>query len=276
MPRYQLSVSGKLQHLIKLCQDRLSVISTATRQPIKDYYELDMAMTEMIKQIGVPAIEFVQPGKLDFKMKLILREGIGYLWGVALASWDDPETQDIVQEWREFKVMLIKTTDPSAKVPSRFTGVINLPLNTSYLRKGVVLDDEKLTWFSYIKNMPEWAKEREKFLSAGARWVDQEAFERIKDCAIRTEKEIRLADKKGPSAEKTSTWKIFNKEEEEKVHFCLFDKEEGIFTTRSLAEVKSKVVPNKGGEQIRQKEDITTEPDDTGYENTKRGREDYD
>ena len=72
MARYQLSVTGKLHHLIKLCQDRLSVISTATRQPIKDYYELDMATTEMIKNIGVPAIEFVQPNKLDFKMKLIL------------------------------------------------------------------------------------------------------------------------------------------------------------------------------------------------------------
>ena len=99
-------------------------------------------------------------------------------------------------------------------------------------------------------------------------------MQKIKDFAIRTEKEIRLADKKGPSEEKPR--EIFHKEEEEKVHFCLFDKEEGIFTTRSLAEVKSKVVPNKGGEQIRQKEDITTEPDDTGYENTNRGREDYD
>ena len=238
MARYRLSVTGKLHHLIQLCQDRLSVISTATRQPIKDYYDLDMATTEMIKNIGVSAIEFVQPNKLEFKMKLILREGVGYLMGIALACWDDPEKQDMVQEWREVKVILIKTTDPSAKVPPRFTGVMHLNLNTSYVSKGVNLDDKKLTWFKYITNMPDWAKEREKVLSAGARWVDQEAFERIKDCAIRTEKEIRLADKKGPSAEKTSTWKIFNKEEEEKVHFCLFDKEEGIFTTKSLAEVK--------------------------------------
>ena len=98
MARYRLSATGKLHHLIQLCQDRLSVISTATRQPIKDYYELDMATTEMIKNIGVPAIEFVQPNKLGFKMKLILREGIGYLMGIALACWDE---QDMVQEWRE-------------------------------------------------------------------------------------------------------------------------------------------------------------------------------
>merc|ERR1712208_22382 len=115
--------------------------------------------------------------------------------------------------------MLIKTTDPSAKVPSRYAGVINLPLNTSYLRKGVVLDDKKLTWFSYITNMPEWATERKDVLSAGARWVDNESFEKIKDCAMRTEKEIRLADEKGPSAEKASKWDIFDAEAEKNVHF---------------------------------------------------------
>ena len=162
MARYRLSATGKLHHLIQLCQDRISVISTATRQPIKDYYELEMATTEMMKMIGVPASELVQPNKLSFKMKLILREGIGYLMGIALACWDDPEKQDMVQEWREVKVILIKTTDPSAKVPPRFTGVMNLNLNTSYVSKGVILDDKKLTWFRYITNMPDWGKREGK------------------------------------------------------------------------------------------------------------------
>ena len=270
MARYQLSVTGKLDHLIKLCQDRLSVIPTATRQPIKDYYELDMATTEMIKNIGIPAIEFVQPNKLDFKMKLILREGIGYLWGIAFTCWEDPDKQDFVQEWRELKVVLIKTTDPSSKVPARFTGVINLTLNTSYLRKGVVLDDIGLTWFSYITNMPEWATERKDVLSAGARWVDNESFGKIKDCAMRTEKEIRLADKKGPSAEKASKWDIFDTEAEKNVHFSLFDKEEGKFKTKTLAEVKGKVDTKKEVEQIKPKIDRTTKPVNLGYETRQR------
>ena len=113
-------------------------------------------------------------------MKLILRDGVGYLWGMAFNCWEDPDKQNFVQEWRELKVVLIKTTDPSAKVPARFTGIINLSLNTSYLRKGVVLDKLGLTWFSYITNMPEWAEERKDVLSAGARWVDIESFGIIK------------------------------------------------------------------------------------------------
>ena len=176
MTRYQLCVTGKLDHIIKTCQDRLCVIPTATRQPINDYYELNFATNEMIKNIGIPAIEFVQPNQLDFKLKLILREGIGYLWGIAFNDWDDPDKQNFVKQWREIKVVLIKTTDQSAKVPARFNGIINLSLNTSYLRKGVELKEHGLTWFSYITNMPEWTEERKDFLSAGASWVDVESF----------------------------------------------------------------------------------------------------
>ena len=246
------------------------MIPTATRQPINDFYELNYATTEMIKNIGIPAIEFVQPNKLDFKMKLILREGIGYLWGIAFTCWEDPEKQNFVQEWRELKVVLIKTTDPSSKVPARFTGVINLTLNTSYLRKGVILDDIGLTWFAYITNMPEWAEERKDVLSAGARWVDIESFGKIKDCAMRTEKEIRLADKKGPNAEKASKWDIFDTEAAKNVHFSLYDKEEGKFKTKTLAEVKGKVDTKREGEQSKPKIDRTTKPSNLGYETRQR------
>ena len=76
MSKYRISATGKLHHLIQLCQDRISVISTAKKQPIHDSYELEKASTEMMKMIGAQASELVQPNKLSFKLKIILREGI--------------------------------------------------------------------------------------------------------------------------------------------------------------------------------------------------------
>ena len=274
MSKYRISATGKLHHLIQLCQDRISVIPTAKKQQIHDSYELEKPSTEMIKMIGAQASELVQPNKLSFKLKIILKDGIGYLMGVALAAWDDPENQEMTQDWREIKIILVRTTDPMAKVPPRFSGEMNLDLNTSYLSKGMELKEETI-WFRYITNMPAWAREKEEVLLAGAKWVDQEAFETIKKSVIRTEKEIKLADRnKGPSDEKQRPRSIFS--EEQQVHFCLFNKEEREFTVKSLAEVKREAVLKTGGEQKMPEINRSSKPVDHGYEKTKREWEDYD
>ena len=137
--------------MIQLCQDRLSTIATASRQPIKNYYDLEPATTEMMKSMGVSTMEFGQQNILEFKTKIILRKGVGYLMGVSLASWEDPENQEMLKEWREVKIILITTTNPSATVPPRFAGVMSLNLNTSYVSKGVKLDGENVTLFQIHK-----------------------------------------------------------------------------------------------------------------------------
>ena len=112
------------------------MIPTATRQPINDFYELNIATTEMIRNIGIPAIEFVQPNKLDFKMKLILREGIGYLWGIAFTCWEDPDKQNFVQEWRELKVVLIKNNRSILKSASTVHGSYKSNFKYILLKEG--------------------------------------------------------------------------------------------------------------------------------------------
>ena len=260
MISYKICVSGKFEHLIKTCQERMLTIPTATREKINEFYDLQFATKEMITNLGFSAIESVLANQLDFKMKLILRDGVGYLWGMAFNCWEDPDKQNFVQEWRELQVVLIKTTDPSAKVPARFTGIINLSLNTSYLQKGVFMEKLGLTWFSYITNLPVWATERKDVLSAGARWVDIESFGKIKESAMLQNKEIRLAGKRGPDAEKQSKWAIFDDETAETVHFSLYDKEEGKFNTKTLAEVTDKVVTKKEKQPSEPRIDRTTKP----------------
>ena len=266
MTTYRLSATGKLHHLIQLCQDRISTIATASRQPLQNYYDLKPATTEMMKSMGVSTMEFGQQNILEFKTKIILDKGVGYLMGISHASWEDPENQELMKEWREVKIILITTTNQSATVPPRFAGVMSLKLNTAYVSKGIKLNGEDFTWFRYIKNMPDWAKEKVTVINAGARWIDQEAFENIKDRAIRTEKEIRLADKKGQN--EGDPRGIFYEKEEEKVLLCHYDEKERMFKTRSLAEVKRKFDP--------QKEEKTNEPDNADYEHTNSERENYD
>ena len=155
MTTYRLSATGKLHHLIQLCQDRISTIATASRQPLQSYYDLEPATTEMLKSMGVSTMEFGQQNILEFKTKIILRKGVGYLMGVSFASWEDPENQELMKEWREVKIILITTTNQSATVPPRFAGVMSLNLNTSYVSKGIKLKGEDVTWFRYIRNMPD-------------------------------------------------------------------------------------------------------------------------
>ena len=76
MSKYRINATGKLYHLIKLCQDRISVIPTAKKQQIHDSYELEKPSPEMIKMMGAQASELVKPNKLSFKLKISLKEGI--------------------------------------------------------------------------------------------------------------------------------------------------------------------------------------------------------
>ena len=179
MSKFRISATGKLHHLIQLCQDRISIIPTAKKQQINESYMLEKPSTETIKMIGAQESEWDQPNRLRFKMKILLKDGIAYLMGVALAAWNDPENQEMTKEWRELKIILIHTTDPMAKVPPRFSGEMNLDLNTSYLSKSMEVKEETI-WFKYITNMPTWAREKEENLMAGAKWIDKEGFETIK------------------------------------------------------------------------------------------------
>ena len=181
MISYKICVSGKFEHLIRTCQERMLTIPTATREKINEFYDLKFATKEIITNLGFSAIETVLANQLDFKMKLIIQDGVGFLCGFAFNCWEDPDQLKYVHEWRMLKVMLIKTTDPSTKVPARFNGLLNLFLNTSYLQKGLEEKGQGVTWFSYMTKLPVWATERD-VLSAELSlpgWVDMEAFKRI-------------------------------------------------------------------------------------------------
>ena len=99
MSKFRISATGKLHHLIQLCQDRISIIPTAKKQQIHDSYMLEKTSTETIKMIGAQESEWDQPNRLRFKMKILLKDGIAYLMGVALAAWNDPENQEMTKEW---------------------------------------------------------------------------------------------------------------------------------------------------------------------------------
>ena len=128
---------------------------------------------------------------------------------------------------------------------------------------------EETIWFRYLTNMPDWARENKEVLLAGAKWVDKEGFETIKRNVIRTEKEIKLADRnKGPSDEKQGSRNIFT--EEQNVLFCMFSKDDKEFTVKKLADLKREADLKKGGEQKRPEFDRSSKPVDHVYERQKR------
>ena len=247
MISYKICVSGKFEHLIRTCQERMLTIPTATREKINEFYDLKFATKEMITNLGFSAIETVLANQLDFKMKLIIRDGGGFFCGFAFNCWEDPDQLKYVHEWRMLQVILIKTTDPSAKVPARFTGLLNLSLNTSYLQKGLEEKGQGVTWFSYMTKLPVWATERD-VLSAELSlpgWVDMEAFKRIKERIMQHNKEIRLADQSGQTAERERKWPLFEPDDAKVVQLSLYNKELGEFKTMTLEEVTNKKIVMK-------------------------------
>ena len=151
-------------------------IPTATREKINEFYDLQFATKEMVTNLGFSPIETVLANQLDFKMKLMIRDGVGSLCGVAFNCWEDPDQLKYVHEWQMLQVVLIKTTDPTAKVPARFTGLLNLSLNTSYLQKGLEDKDHVVKWYSYMTKLPVWATERDDLSDdlSLLGWVDRE------------------------------------------------------------------------------------------------------
>ena len=136
-------------------------IPTATRERINEFYNLQFVTKEVVTSLGFSPIETVLANQLDFKMKLMIRDGVGSLCCVAYDCWEDPDQLKDVQEWRMLQVVLVKTTDPTAKIPARFTGLLNLTLNTSYLQKGLEDNDQVVKWYSYVTKLPVWATERD-------------------------------------------------------------------------------------------------------------------
>ena len=247
MISYKICVSGKFEHLIKTCQERMLTIPTATREKINEFYDLQFATKEMVTNLGFSPIETVLANQLDFKMKLMIRDGVGSLCGVAFNCWEDPDQLKYVHEWQMLQVVLIKTTDPTAKVPARFTGLLNLSLNTSYLQKGLEDKEQGVRWYSYMTKLPVWATEREVLsdeLSLPG-WVDMDAFKKIKEQIMQHNKEIRLANQGGQDAEQEKKWNLFPADAAKKVKLSLYNKEQGKFETMTLEEVTNKKINMK-------------------------------
>ena len=264
MSKFRISATGKLYHLIQLSQERISIIPTAKKQKIQDSYQLEKPSPETIKMMGTQASELAKPNKISFRLKIILKESVAYLIGVALAAWNDPENQELTQDWQEIRIMLVRTTDPLAKLPPRFCGEMNLDLNSSYLSKGMETE-EGTVWFKYLTQMPDWATEKKDVLLRGARWVEKEGFETITRNIIRMEKEIKLEDRnKRPSDGKQGSRNIFPDEQD--VLFCMFNKDAREFTLKKLADLKREAKR----EQKRPEFDRSSKPVDPVYERQKR------
>ena len=98
MASFRICVAGKFEHIIKTCQERMLTIPTATRERINEFYNLQFATKEVVTSLGFSPIETVLANQLDFKMKLMIRDGVGSLCCVAFGCWEDPDQLKDVQE----------------------------------------------------------------------------------------------------------------------------------------------------------------------------------
>ena len=263
MTKYRITATGKLYHLIQLSIERISIIPTAKKQKIQEYYELEKPSQETVKLMGNQASELAKPNKITFRFKIILKENSAYLIGVALAAWNDPANQELTQDWRELRILLAHTTDPLAKVPPRFCGEMLLDLNSSYLNKGIQ-KDERTVWCSYLTHLPDWATEKEDILLKGSRWVEREGFETITRNIIRMEKEIKLEDRNRRASDGTQGSRNILTDEKE-VLFGMYDENAKEFTLKNLTDLRE---PKR--EQKRPEFDRSTKPVDPVYERQKR------
>ena len=179
--------------------------------------------------MGFSPKETVVANQLDFQLKLMIQDGVGSLCCVAYACWEDPDQQRDEQEWRMLQIVLVKVTDPTAKIPARYTGPLQLTLNTSYLQKGqvgVCSDDPEVKWYSYVTTLPAWATERgqvsENLSLPG--WVNEEAFKMMKEHIIQHNKLVRLADQGGQTEDREKPGTLFPAGAAKKVLLSLYDK----------------------------------------------------
>ena len=70
MASYKLCVSGKFEHLIKTCQDRMCSIPTATREKIQEFYDLTVTSKEKVTNLGFSPKVTAVANQLDFEMQL--------------------------------------------------------------------------------------------------------------------------------------------------------------------------------------------------------------
>ena len=96
MSKYRITATGKLYHLIQLSIERISIIPTAKKQKIQEYYELEKPSPETMKLMGNMASELAKQNKIRFRFKIILKESIVNLIGVALAAWNDPGNLSLI------------------------------------------------------------------------------------------------------------------------------------------------------------------------------------
>ena len=75
MTTFRISVSGKFEHIIKTCQERMLNVPTATRERIAEFYNLQFVTKEAVTSLGFSPIETVIANQLDFKLKLMIKDG---------------------------------------------------------------------------------------------------------------------------------------------------------------------------------------------------------
>ena len=89
-------------------------VPTATRERIAEFYNLQFVTKEAVTSLGFSPIETVIANQLDFKLKLMMKDGVGSLCCVAYACWEDPDQQRDELEWRMLQIVLVKIADPTA------------------------------------------------------------------------------------------------------------------------------------------------------------------
>ena len=276
MTTFRIQVSGKLEHIIKTCQSRLLTVPTAKQERINEFYNLSLISKDTVKSLGFSVNEKVSENQLEFQLKLLIEDGAGFLCCVAYASWLDPDQHRHEQEWRMMRIALVTISDPTARIPARYTGQMQLTLNTSYLQRGQRSEDrgQDVKWSSYVTTLPLWAKERKNLsetLSLPG-WVNEDAFKLMKENIIKHNKLVRLADQGGQNEKLEGSNNLFQQDKEEEVHLCLFDKQQNKFVDTTLSEEKvrrqneDKEV-NKEGNNLSRTDSEPLVPSDSNREN---------
>ena len=132
---FRIKISGKLEHIVTNMQSRLLNIPSTEPEMIQPHYHLTTLSLDKVKSLGFPTSEKTNANLLEFQMKLLVENGRGFLCGVSFAAWNDPYRQRHGMEWRMVEINLVKLSDPAAKLPPRYAGIIAVSLNTSYLQR---------------------------------------------------------------------------------------------------------------------------------------------
>ena len=225
---FRIKISGKLEHIVTNMQSRLLNIPSTEPKMIQPHYHLTTLSLDKVKSLGFPTSEKTNANLLEFQMKLLVENGRGFLCGVSFAAWNDPYRQRHGMEWRMVEINLVKLSDPAAKLPPRYAGIIAVSLNTSYLQR-----QTNNKWSSYITDLPAWMEEN-KYITDLPVWMEEHKFEMLKTKIIQHNKMVRLADQKGNAETPPESSKLFAPGDGD-VHLSVFDKDKNEFVDKTLS-----------------------------------------